>query len=267
MPCTNTTYFVFEWGSKFLVFASELDALRQCPNWDPTIDRNGLASLLKYNYIPEPLTIFSGIKKMRPGWYHSFRRRKGKWEESESNAWWSIQSFCGDGASKLRNRTQIIDESDELIRRVISDQGRADVPIGSFLSGGIDSSLVTAILQDISDKPVQTFTVGFENKDYDEARLAADVANRLGTDHTELTLSADDALQIIQDIPAIYSEPFADSSQIPTAAVCKFSSKFVKVVLSGDGGDEVFGGYNRYLWAPQTQIAIISPKYLISSIA
>jgi len=233
------------------LFGSELKALRQHPSWRGGVEQDALANLLRYNYIPAPQTIHPEIYKLRPGYILQLKKSGKDWKEKEE-CWWSLQEvaqqskenpFTGSGADA-------VDHLDRLLCNVIHGQSLADVPLGVFLSGGVDSSSVVAVMQAVTNNPVKSFTIGFENSAYDESSDARAVASHLGTRHHEWIVTADDALSLIPQLPNYYDEPFADVSQIPTLLVSALAKKKVTVALSGDGGDELFAGYNRHQWAP-----------------
>ena len=230
-----------------LVFASELKALRRIPGWQGEIDRSALALLLRYTYIPSPHCIYQGCHKVMPGTVHSFTTADSS-DAGTVETYWSAEAVVSAG---IESRTTSIAEDletslDDLLRLAVNDQMVADVPIGAFLSGGIDSSVITAIMQQLSPRPVQTFSIGFDNEEYNEARFAAQVAAHLGTEHTELYVTSNQARDVIPLLPVLYDEPFSDSSQIPTYLIAHLARQSVTVALTGDGGDELFGGYNRY---------------------
>jgi asparagine synthase (glutamine-hydrolysing) len=229
-----------------LLFGSELKALRQHPSWDASIDRGALALYLRFSYVPAPHTIYAGVRKVRPGTMVTFRGGR----EPEEQQYWSAMQVAERGMLDPLELSEaaLIDACEERLSQTISEQMISDVPLGAFLSGGIDSSLVTALMQAQSAGRVKTFTIGFPIAAYNEATHARAVAAHLGTAHTELIVSPAEALDVIPSLPAMYDEPFADSSQIPTYLVARMARAHVTVSLSGDGGDEVFGGYNRYLW-------------------
>ena len=227
-----------------LLFGSELKALRQHPDFDDTIDRNAIALLLKYNYIPAPHSIYRSIRKLEPGCYLSVSLATEN-AGADIHRYWEAPVFFGrvdESASREEYTTQL----ESLLKRSIRQQMISDVPLGAFLSGGVDSSAVVALMQSQTSRPVKTFCIGFNEKQYNEAVYAKNVAAHLGTDHTELYIDADDSLGVIPSIPTIYDEPFADSSQIPTFLISKLARQDVTVSLSGDGGDELFCGYERY---------------------
>jgi asparagine synthase (glutamine-hydrolysing) len=226
------------------VFASELKALRTVPGWRGEIDRNALAAFLRYGYVPAPMSIYAGIEKLAPGTL-LLCGEDGKIARA---SYWSLSDVAA------RGQAAQLDVSDEAVREMLeallADAVRrrmiADVPLGMFLSGGIDSSTVAALMQANSAQPVRTFSIGFRERAYDEAAQAREVAAHLGTDHTELYVTPAEARAVIPRLQDIYDEPFADSSQIPTYLLSEMTRRHVTVALSGDGGDELFAGYNRY---------------------
>ena len=231
-------------GSAF-VYASELKAIRRHPAFDPRIDRGAVSLYLRFLYIPAPFSIYEGIAKVMPGTivtYDPATRRV------ETTVYWSARDAAMRGAAERFDGSEddAAREVETLLRDAIRLRMIADVPLGVFLSGGIDSSLVTALMQAESRTPVRTFTIGFRDAAYDEAPFAKAVARHLGTEHTELYMSERDALDVIPKLASMYDEPFADSSQIPTHLVAMLARRHVTVTLSGDGGDELFGGYTRY---------------------
>jgi asparagine synthase (glutamine-hydrolysing) len=247
----------FGWQGKgakrTFLFGSELKSLRQHSAWQGGIERDALANLLRYNYIPTPLTIHPGIFKLRPGYLLQLKKNdNGGWNEREE-CWWSLQEVSQQAIKNpfTGSRADAVDHLDKLLHDAIQGQSLADVPLGAFLSGGVDSSSVAAVMQAISDQPIKSFTIGFESSAYDESSDARAVANHLGSDHHEWIVTADDALSLIPQLPTYYDEPFADVSQIPTLLVSALAKQSVTVALSGDGGDELFAGYNRHQWAPK----------------
>src|SRR5680860_1811684 len=227
-----------------VVFASELKAFAALPDFSPQIDRQALAAFLCTGYVPAPLSIYEGIEKLEPGTLLEIREDGA----TRSERYWSLLDVAarGQGAVLEIDEVEARDRLEALLTDAVTRRMVADVPLGVFLSGGIDSSTVTALMQANSATPVKSFTIGFEEAGYNEAAQAKAVAAHLGTDHTELTVTAEKALAVIPRLPQIYDEPFADSSQIPTFLVSEMTRKHVKVALSGDGGDELFAGYNRY---------------------
>jgi asparagine synthase (glutamine-hydrolysing) len=231
-------------------FASELKALRVHPAWQGEIDRDALCLYLRYSYVPAPYSIYEGIRKLLPGTILSVKPKDEAAPTVTSRSYWTIRTVAEKGTSKpySGNEREAEEELDERLRYVIRQQMVSDVPLGAFLSGGVDSSTVVAIMQTISNIPVRTFTIGFREENYDEAGFARRVARHLETDHTELYVTPEEAISVIPKIPTLYDEPFADSSQIPTCLVSELAKQHVTVSLSGDGGDETFGGYVRYFW-------------------
>jgi asparagine synthase (glutamine-hydrolysing) len=237
------------WGQVFL-FGSELKAFRGYPGYSPEIDRDALALYLRYNYVPAPYSIYKGVKKLPPGTFLSLRFPSAPTAEPEPSPYWSALEAFERGADNplgLDDETAA-DMLEGLLRDAVKMRMVSDVPLGAFLSGGVDSSMVVALMQAQSPRPVKTFTIGFHEEAFNEAKHASEVAKHLGTDHTEMYASPEDARAVIPDLPAMYCEPFADSSQIPTFLVSRLARSHVTVALSGDGGDELFGGYNRYFW-------------------
>jgi asparagine synthase (glutamine-hydrolysing) len=227
------------------VYASELKALRRHPHFEGRIDRCALQMYLRYMYVPAPWSIYEGICKLMPG---TMLRFDPATRSMETSTYWSVRDAATRGvAERFRgSEEEASHELERLLRDAVRLRMVSDVPIGVFLSGGVDSSLVAALMQAQSDVPVRTFAMGFSDAAYDEAPFAAAVARHLGTQHTEMYVTADDAVGVIPKLAAMYDEPFADSSQIPTHLVAQLARRHVTVALSGDGGDELFGGYNRY---------------------
>src|SRR5215469_2067571 len=238
-----------ELGGAFL-FASELKALRAHSHWRGEIDAQALALLLHHQWIPAPHSVFRGIHKLMPGCAVAVRARAGGFELEESR-YFEPEPIAMRAAPAPREEAELVEQVSAALAESVRLQMVADVPVGAFLSGGIDSSLVVAEMQRASRLPVRTFSIGFEDAAFDEAPYAREVAAHLGTLHTELTVTPRDALDVIPRLPRMYDEPFADSSQIPTALVCALARRDVTVALSGDGGDELFGGYLRYLEVPE----------------
>ncbi|MCW2820200.1 MAG: asparagine synthase, glutamine-hydrolyzing [Marmoricola sp.] len=227
------------------LFGSELSALRAHPAFAANIDRGALCLQLRHNYIPAPYSIYEGIAKLTPGSLLVVSMRE---REPRIVSYWSGAGVAESGVATSLEASpeEAVDELDRLLRNAVSRQMMADVPLGAFLSGGIDSSTVVALMQAQSPRPVKTFTIGFHEKGYNEAENAKAVAKHLGTDHTELYVTAKEAMAVIPRLASIYDEPFSDSSQIPTLLVSQLARRQVTVALSGDGGDELFCGYNRY---------------------
>ncbi len=232
-----------------LIFASELKAFTPYPGWHPTLNPDAIAAYLRHNYIPTPHCIYQGVHKLQPGCYLTFSAGR----EPDVRYYWDFRDIAADAfADRQPIETADAEQAlDLLLRDAVGKRMVADVPLGTLLSGGIDSSLVTALMQVQSERPIKSFSIGFAEAQFDEAPYARKIARHLGTDHTELYVEPSHALEVIPKIPQWYDEPFADSSQIPTYLVCELTKKHVAVVLSGDGGDEVFAGYNRYTLGAQ----------------
>jgi len=235
-------------GAQFL-FASELKALRAHPAFGGDIDMTALAGYLRQAYVPGPRSIYRDAQKLSPGHMLTV---SGDGEPIVTR-YWDLRAIARDGqrdaAARLVDPAAAIDDLDKLLRDAVKLRMIADVPLGAFLSGGIDSSTVVALMQAQSDRPVKTFTIGFHEKGFNEAKHAKAVAAHLGAEHTELYVKAEDALALVPQIPDWYDEPFADASQLPTYLVSQMTRRHVTVALSGDGGDELFAGYSRYGWA------------------
>lgn len=243
----------YGWQGKTFLFGSELKALRAHPAWQPEINRQALATFLRLSYVPAPDSIFDHIYTLTPGTMVAINCAKGVsgWGiVPQPSSYWSVLNAAERGAQSTFTGTDCdgVQRLDELLRSAIEQQMVADVPLGAFLSGGVDSSTIVALMQTQSDRPVQTFTIGYRESQYNEAAYAKEVAFHLGTKHTELYITPRDALDIIPRLPMLYDEPFADVSQIPVHVLSRLTRQHVTVSLSGDGGDELFGGYNRYLW-------------------
>jgi asparagine synthase (glutamine-hydrolysing) len=230
-----------------LIFASELKALRAFPGFDARVDRQALALYLRHMYIPAPHSIYESAGKLEAAHFMRFAARGSTVVELERQCYWdATQLQAAASHAPVSSLDEATNQLDELLHDAVDLRMIADVPLGAFLSGGIDSSLIVALMQSLSSRPVRTFTIGFNEDKYNEAHYAKAVARHLGTDHTETYLTPKETLAIIPKLPLIYDEPFADSSQIPTALVCAMARQHVTVALSGDGGDEGFGGYTRY---------------------
>jgi len=228
-------------------FASELKALKPHPDWHGGINPDALTLYMKHGYIPAPHSIYNGIKKLAPGTILCADFSQPEASVTE-HTYWSLNDTAYQGQINPLSGTDadMIAGLEDLLLASVKQQMVADVPLGAFLSGGVDSSTVVAMMQSLSSKPVQTFSIGFDYAGYNEAEYARKVAEYLGTTHTELYVTADDALHVIPELPLIYDEPFADSSQIPTFLISQLTRQHVTVSLSGDGGDELFCGYTRY---------------------
>lgn len=254
------------WERDTFLFGSELKALKKYKPLKLEIDRYSLNLFMRYSYIPAPYTIYKNIEKVEPGNYLCIHRNK----KVEKIVYWSATET----AEKIIKDNIKIDDHEALVlleealKKSISLRSIADVPLGTFLSGGIDSSLITALMQENSSKSINTFTIGFSEQKFNEAVFAKTVADHLGTNHTELYVTNAHALDVIPKLPHLYDEPFADSSQIPTYLVSQLASQSVTVCLSGDGGDELFGGYNRYTWgAPLYENMRRFPSFFRSSVS
>jgi asparagine synthase (glutamine-hydrolysing) len=234
-----------------LVFGSELKAIKKFPDFNSEISKEALVSFFKYNYIPAPASIYEDIYKLLPGHFIQFNIKDGVNQLQKSEPYWSYSKVLQLAQSTQFTKVKEAHESlEKSLESAVNSQVISDVPLGAFLSGGVDSSLVVALMQKNSMNPTKTFTIGFKDSDHNEAPYAKAVANHLKTDHQELILDESDAMNAILRMPEIYDEPFADSSQIPTYLVSKMTREHVTVALSGDGGDELFGGYNRYTHTP-----------------
>lgn len=239
----------YGWNGSAFLFGSVLSALTAYPKWQGEVDRNSLALYLQLQYVPSPFSIYRGIRKLPAGCYlRILLTGLSPGTIPEAVSYWSLLAVAEDGIAKgfEGSESEAVNELEGLLRQAVKGQMIADVPLGAFLSGGVDSSTVVALMQKISPRPVKTFTIGFDEKLYNEAHHAGAIARHLGTDHTAIIVTAKDALDAIPLMPAIYDEPFADQSQIPTFLVAKMARRHVTVSLSGDGGDELFCGYNRH---------------------
>lgn len=223
------------------LFGSELKALRRFPGFSADLNIPAITQFLRHGYIQAPASIYAGIGKVRPGTMIELRTG----HEPREHVYWSAEQAARDGLANpvTGSMDEVVSSLDTLLRGVVRDEMVADVPLGAFLSGGIDSSLIVALMQTQASRPVRTFTIGFDDPRYNEAGFAKEVAAHLGTEHTELMVQGDDALQFVSRLHEIYDEPMADSSQLPTLLVSQMTRKHVTVALSGDGGDELFAGY------------------------
>jgi len=267
----------FGWSGGNFVFASELKAIRSLTTFDNSIDKGALCLFLRHTYIPSPLSIYQNIYKLQPGFILDLNLKATNSPpidifdstEININQYWSLRDTYQIGRSNLiSNEQEAIEALECSLKESIKLQSIADVPLGCFLSGGIDSSLIASLMQSESATPVHSYTIGFNEPGYNEATFAKEVAKHIGTKHTELYVSSKDALEIVPLLPQLYDEPFADSSQIPTYLVSKMAREHVTVALSGDAGDELFGGYNRHLRAP-TLWNLISfiPQFLVPGLS
>jgi len=257
----------YGWSGGAFLFGSELKALRAYPEFDSIVCRDALTQYLRFTYIPAPRSIYQGIYKLEPGCMLTVEGSPPK--EAPSNPlrpgdtfgsmrmhrWWSLKDSVEKGVDNLSSETELITKLESTLTEAVSLQSLADVPLGAFLSGGVDSSTIVALMQQQSREqggdPVKTFTIGFDEGGFDESPYARAVAEHLGTEHHEMRVTAQMAQDLIPTLPRMYDEPFADSSQIPTHLVCKAARQHVTVALSGDAADELFGGYNRYFWGPR----------------
>ncbi len=238
----------YAWAGRTLLFGSELKALRAHPAFDAEVDRDALSLFMRHNYVPAPFSIYRSARKLLPG--HILCISDGG--RIEDSCYWDARQVA------IRGQQQILPEDPEGIReqleQILRDSVKrrmvADVPLGVFLSGGIDSSTVAALMQAQSEGPIRSFSIGVNESGYNEATYAGRIASHLGTNHTELYVTAKETMDVIPRLADLYDEPFADSSQIPMFAVSQLTRRHVTVALSGDGGDELFAGYNRYVWTP-----------------
>jgi len=237
-----------------LFFASELKALRAHPGFEARLDRDALTLYLRHNYVPAPRSIYVGVQKLPPGCWARVRAPGSV----ELRTYWDARDVARRGLADPRalGYEEAVLELERVLRTAVRDRLVADVPVGAFLSGGIDSSTVVALMQQETGRPVRTFTIGFNEEGFDEAAHGARVARHLGTDHTELYVTSDEARAVVPSIPEHWDEPFSDSSQIPTFLVSRLARQHVTVSLSGDGGDELFGGYPRYYLARRLRRAL-----------
>jgi asparagine synthase (glutamine-hydrolysing) len=239
----------YGWIGQTLIFGSELKALKANPAFHPEIDRDALTLFMRYSNIPAPYSIYQGIKKLPPATLLTWNGNTAT--QPTPVAYWSARTAAEYGVANqfAGSDREAIDKLDSLLLDAVGLRMMADVPLGAFLSGGVDSSTVVALMQAQSSKPVKTFSMGFEEAAYNEAQHAKAVAKHLNTEHTEMYVTPAQALDVIPKLPSLYDEPFADSSQIPTFLVSELARQHVTVSLSGDGGDELFGGYERFFLA------------------
>ena len=244
----------YGWSNNNFIFASELKALKEYDLFNNKIDRDSLNIYMRHNYIPCPRSIYKDIYKLEPGALLSLDLSATKSAGTSLNKeiWWSLKESTNLGKENLlMDKEQNLQSLEKSLIDSVRLQSIADVPLGAFLSGGIDSSLIVALMQSISNVKINTFSIGFKEDAYNEAGYAKEVAKHLNTNHKELYLSHEDALALVPLLPKMYDEPFADSSQIPTHLISLMAKEHVTVVLSGDAGDELFGGYNRHVQAPR----------------
>jgi asparagine synthase (glutamine-hydrolysing) len=255
-------------GNRF-VFSSELKAIKAAFTDDLRIDRNALAKFVRFGYVPAPESIYEGIRKLAPAHYLTVDSCSS--QQTPVSYWSLTQSSALREALSQATDKEVVDIVGERLSAAVKSQMIADVPLGAFLSGGVDSSLIVSLMQSQSSSSINTYTIGFNEPEFDEAPYAKAIAKHLGTNHTEFYLSADDAVSIIPHLPEIYDEPFADSSQIPTILVSRMTKQHVSVALSGDGGDELFAGYPRYqitagLWARIEKLPLPARRVMACSL-
>lgn len=252
-----------------VLFGSELKALRAHPGWKPSLNRGAIAAFLRHHYVPGPFTIYEDVYKLPPAGFVKIASGGGP----DVGVYWDLAGVVSQGQHNTirAGEEELVDELDALLHDAVSRRMVADVPLGAFLSGGYDSSTVVALMQRASRKPVKTFTISFENATFDESKHAEAVARHLGTAHTTFPVSGTEALDVVPKLAEMYDEPFADSSQIPTHIVSALTRKHVTVALSGDGGDELFSGYDMYrwtdaLWRPSAKVPLALRRLASSSI-
>ena len=253
----------FGYVNKTFFFGSELKAFKCHPDWHGKISQNAIASYLRHNYVPAPLSIYENIHKLPAG--HYLRVEGFGKEISDPISYWDKENlFNNDKAAATDD--ELVDELERLLRNSVRSRIISDVPLGAFLSGGIDSSTIVALMQSMNKQPVKTFSIGFQQEEYNEAEYAKQIAQHLGTDHPELYVTPKQALDVVPELSKIYDEPFSDSSQIPTLLVSQLARSEVTVSLSGDGGDELFCGYKRYLIGSKRwdKISILPPPLRMS---
>jgi asparagine synthase (glutamine-hydrolysing) len=238
------------WQNDKLYFASELSSITGIPFFKAKVNRDSLNQLLRYNYIPAPNSIYKNINKLVSGHYITIDF-KNLDQSQKSVPFWELKNIINNSVKHDMSSNDAIDLLDEELTKVIESQMLSDVPIGAFLSGGVDSSTIVSLMQKVSLKPVKTFSIGFNNVKFNEAIYAKLIAKHIGTEHTELYVSDNNVIDVVPKMAYVFSEPFADSSQIPTYLLCEMVTKYVKVAISGDAGDELFGGYNQYKFTPK----------------
>lgn len=240
----------YGWINNSFIFASELKAIKAHPDFKQKIDREAVALMMRYGYVPTPHSIYEDIYKLPSGTFLRINLEdKEKGLDIKPISYWSIEDVAKKSIHNTSNNNSdyYINELDNLLNDAVKLRMISDVPLGVFLSGGIDSSTITAIMQKQSSSPVKTYSIGFHHEQFNEAKYALEIANYLGTEHTEFYVTPKEAMDVIPQLPILYDEPFSDSSQIPTFLVSKLARQHVTVSLSGDGGDELFGGYTRYV--------------------
>jgi asparagine synthase (glutamine-hydrolysing) len=239
----------YAWMGKHFLFGSELKALRAHPSFSAGIDRGALSLYMRHNYVPAPYCIYQGVAKLPPASLLTISPDQPG-QSPEPRVYWSARQACEAGAAQTYagSEDEALAELETLLLESVKMRMVADVSLGAFLSGGIDSSTVVALMQAQSTRPIKTFSIGFSEDAYNEAPYAKAVAQHLGTEHTELYVTPEQAMAVVPKLPRLYDEPFSDSSQIPTFLVAELARRHVTVSLSGDAGDELFGGYDRYAW-------------------
>lgn len=252
-----------------MIFASELKSFRAHPDFKAVIDRDSLANYLRYNYVPAPKSIYKGVYKVEPATILEFDTNLNP--VSKVCYWDAVDKIQQNQLTQFEDSDSATIALEKALKHTVKEQMLADVPLGAFLSGGVDSSLIVSLMKSQTEVPVKTFSIGFNEEQFNEAVFAAAVAEHLGTEHTELIVTADDALRVVDKMAAIYDEPFSDSSQIPTFLVSELASKHVTVCLSGDAGDELFCGYNRYfmtrkVWKWLSKIPLFGRKWMATLI-
>ncbi len=240
-------------SNSVFAFSSELKALSKIKEFQKEINNDALSSYVKFSYIPDSCSIYKSVYKVEPGTILTLSDLN---HDTKSETFWSLDSVITKSELQRKdkfdegNLLKYEQETEKILSDVVASQMLSDVPIGSFLSGGIDSTIITMLMQRNSSKPIKTFSIGFKESRFNESEYASEIANYLGTDHTEFIVTEFDILQLIPNLADIYDEPFADSSQLPTIMLSQLAKKDVTVALTGDGGDEIFGGYNRHLFGP-----------------
>lgn len=237
----------YGWDDKIFFFSSELKAIKLHPKFNKEINKDAINNLINYNYIPDNESIYKNIRKLNPGSYIKLSLSDVQIRSNHKLKiikYWNVTKKCN--PLENMNANAYVDKLEELLLNSVKNQMLSDVPLGAFLSGGIDSSLIVSLMQSQSTNKIKTFTIGFNEREFNEAQQAKKIANHLNTDHHELYFSDQDAINLIPNLPEIYDEPFSDPSALPTILLSKLAKNYVSVALSGDGGDEIFAGYNRY---------------------
>ena len=242
----------YGWVAGGFAFASELKAMHKAPGWQDELDSVVIEGYLRHGCVGGERSIYRDVFKLVPGALLTLSRQQlVSGMRPEAQRWWSAVDVASEAMHSRDSNVVSSSRLEAVLKGAVGRMMEADVPLGAFLSGGVDSSLIVALMQAQASRPVRTFSVGFDDARYDESRHAAAVAAHLGTEHTTLRATAEMALDLVPRLPYLYDEPFADSSQLPTCLVASLTREHVTVALSGDGGDELFGGYNRHVWAPR----------------